>query len=212
MNPIIISLTSLKSRYDSGLLTKTLNSLLHQKTSYKYIILLNISLEPSQIFSNDYFTTNDIENIKSDFPRIEVNLVKNYGPICKLIPTLKKYKNNIIITVDDDCEYSPQLIEIFVSLYKENKCIICSRARDNIFKQKLTISKYPFANVNTKSLYILPEGVGGILYHSSWFDNNFINYDFEKLDNKYKRNDDLLIKAYTFFKKIDILTTNLYYK
>ena len=40
-------------------------------------------------------------------------------------------------------------------------------------------------NLNKSSIYLLPEGCGGILYHTEMFDDNIINYDYRKINIPY---------------------------
>jgi hypothetical protein len=53
-------------------------------------------------------------------------------------------------------------------------------------------------------LDLLPEGVGGILYHSSMFDSDFINFNFNNIEDEFLKNDDLILRAYTFIKNIQV--------
>lgn len=217
MTDIVISLTSIKKRYDDKLLHKTLNSLINLDT--KCIIVLNISKEPKLLDTG--FTDNDIKCLKNLYPQIIINITENYGSLRKLIPTLKLFKNHIIITVDDDTIYSKNMIEKFINSYNDNKCVISSRCRyiDNI-NINITELKFVINNIkNTKSKFcnkcnmnIIPEGVGGILYHSSWFDSKFINFDFNTLHIEFLTNDDLVLRAYTYIKNIAVYKIDCNYK
>ena len=65
--------------------------------------VLNLSKEPKYLDLG--FTDYDIECLNLLYPKIKINVVENYGSIRKIIPTLKLFTNNIIITVDDDIIY-----------------------------------------------------------------------------------------------------------
>jgi hypothetical protein len=51
---------------------------------------------------------------------------------------------------------------------------------------------------------LLPEGVGGVLYHSHMFDSKFINFEFNNLEKEFIKNDDILLRAYTYSKNIPV--------
>jgi len=139
MSEAIISLTTINQRYKSGILLKTLKSLVNQNTKRKFIICLNISTSPFQLDSG--FSKADINFLKKYLNNIitkfgkqkickfRINLCNNYGSLRKLLPTLKLYQNNIIITVDDDTEYPNNMLESYINCYLKNDCIVTSRGR-----------------------------------------------------------------------------------
>ena len=61
---------------------------------------------------------------------LEVNLCEDVGPHTKLLPTLQKYPDDVIITVDDDVYYDNSMIAELLSDYKETSepCVICKSA------------------------------------------------------------------------------------
>jgi len=200
-NLVVISLTSIKERYDKKILHNTLNSLINLNYD-NYIIVLNISKKPKYLDSG--FTDEDVECLSLLYPKIMLNIVENYGSIRKIIPTLKIFNNNIIISVDDDVIYDKDIISTFLNAYNLHKCIVAARCRDisqDIFD---TVLHYPKFYKNECKLDLLPEGVGGILYHSNMFDSKFINYNFNNLEDEFQKNDDLLLRAHTFIKNIPV--------
>jgi hypothetical protein len=200
MTEIIISLTSIKRRYTDKSLHKTLNSFINLQGNYK--IILNISKEPFLL--DEGFMDEDIECLKELYPQIIINVVKNYGSLRKIIPTLRLFKNHIIITVDDDVIYNTDIVDMFTKAYTQHQCIISAKCR-YIKYEDITISNFePVLNNGEKSMDILPEGVGGILYHSSWFMESFINYDFSTLPDEILKNDDIFLRAYTYCKNIPV--------
>jgi len=201
---VIISLTSIKRRYDEKILHNTLDALVNLNYD-DYIIVLNISKEPKYLDTG--FTDDDIKCLKELYPKIMINIVENYGSLRKIIPTLKLFNNNIIITVDDDCIYDKNLISTFVNVYNLHKCIVSSRCRNIDMNSHQSIFYHSEANYNDFRLDLLPEGIGDILYHSSMFDSKFINFNFNNLEVEFLKNDDLLLRAYTYLKNIPV-----YYK
>ncbi len=164
--------------------------------------MLNISKEPK--FLDTGFTDADIKCLHKLYPEIIINIVENYGPLRKIIPTLQQFTNNIIICLDDDSIYDKNIISTFVKVYNSHKCIVAGRCRRNTMNTNNLISNYSFAKNREFKLELLPEGVGGILYHSSMFDSNFINFNFNNLEKEFLKNDDLLLRAYTYIKKIPV--------
>jgi hypothetical protein len=204
-NLVIISLTSIKSRYDNKMLHNTIESLLNLNYD-NYIIVLNISKEPKYLDSG--FTDSDIEMLSLLYPKIKINVVENYGSIRKIIPTLKLFNNNIIITVDDDVIYDKNIISTFVDAYNLFKCIVSARCRIIDINCCYRITDFQISeNEYECNMNLLGEGVGGILYHSSMFDSKFINFNFNNLEEEFLKNDDLLLKSFSIIKNIPV-----YYK
>jgi len=199
---VIVSLTSIKKRYASGILQRTLNSLIQMEGKYK--IVINVSKDGFLL--DDGFTDDDINNLKNEYKDIEINIVKNYGPLRKIIPTLQKYKNSIIITVDDDIIYDKMLVNEYLSKYKEHNCVIACQCRYLEFNSNAYKKLTDHINEKrcVKSINLVPEGFGAILYHSSWFDNSFIYFDYLTLDIEYLKNDDLILKANSYIKNIPV--------
>jgi len=203
-NLVVVSLTSIKARYNARILHKTLDSLVNLNYD-NYIIVLNISKEPK--FLDTGFTDDDIYCLTLLYPKIMINVVENYGSIRKIIPTLKLFNNNIIISVDDDVIYDKNMINTFINVYNIHKCIVCVRCRNIHLDLVDKIDKYTMASKDECKLDLLPEGVGGILYHSSMFDSKFINFNFNNLEEEFLKNDDLLLRASTIIKNIKVYCT-----
>lgn len=208
-NLVIISLTSIKIRYNEKILHSTLDVLTNLNYD-NYTVVLNISKEPKYIDTG--FTDDDIKCLSELYPKITINVVENYGPLRKIIPTLKLFNNNIIITVDDDCIYDKNIISTFVNIYMLHKCIVASRCRENFMSVSNTVINYSMINKDELRLDLLPEGVGGILYHSSMFDSKFININLNNIEDEFLKNDDLFIRAYTINKNIPVYCKIIPYK
>lgn len=112
----IISLTSFPKRISC--VTKTLTSLLNQ-TSQVDKICLNLAIEefPNKIFS----LPEELQLFLKNNPLIEVHWLKHNTKVWKkIIPTLFRYKNANIISVDDDFIYPKDFIET-IKLNHEKK-------------------------------------------------------------------------------------------
>lgn len=167
-NPkIIVSLTSFPPRIPY--IHKTISSLLHQTLKPDMVIL--------------WLAKEQFLNGENDLPE-ELLKLKQYGltikwcsdlkPYKKLVPALKEYPDDIIITVDDDIYYDRNMVELLYKSYlKEPDYIHCHRCTKIYYKNAKIKAKG-----GGKKYYKKPSfanklvGVGGVLYppHSLYKD------------------------------------------
>ena len=112
--PVIVSLTSFPQRIN--IVIKTIKTLLTQTMKPDMLIL--------------WLASEQFPNRENDLPKELLDL-KEYGLTIdwykdirsykKIIPTLKKYPNSIIITTDDDIYYAPDTVESLYKSYLEHK-------------------------------------------------------------------------------------------
>lgn len=179
---LIISLTSFPQR-------------MHE-IHYALYSLLNQTLKPSKVVL--WLAEEQFPNREKDIPKIVLDLQKNGLTIewCeniysykKLIPSLKKYKNRVIVTADDDIYYEPDWLERLFKSSKENPgCIICHRAHRIKFDKDLL---QPYKKWSKKikggqlSYLNFFTGVGGVLYPVNSLYREVLNKDlFSKLAPK----------------------------
>jgi hypothetical protein len=161
----IFSLTSYPARFPY--LGLVIDSLINQKVKAKRIVL-NIAKDDQEFF-----------NLSFD-PVVEVNFVEDLKAAKKLIPTLIKYPNENIITVDDDTVYPDNLSEKLIQGYLNNPGnIITGRAR-KIAKDNrghfLPYMKWPLLfNGHDSSTNVMPTGVGGVLYPANIFHKDVLD-------------------------------------
>ncbi|MGL5357387.1 MAG: hypothetical protein ACRDAQ_12760, partial [Cetobacterium sp.] len=123
-----------------------------------------------------------------------------------LIPTLVKYPNDIVITVDDDVLYPYDLVENMYREYlKDKNCVYFYRGHKMTFDKNNDIQKYDNwlgdYQGEEKTLLTLPTGIGGVLYPPKCFDEDIVNETlFMKLAPKA---DDIWFKAMTLKKNIE---------
>jgi len=162
-NPLlIVSLTSYPERM------KTIHFTLHT--------LLNQSIKPDKLIL--WLAKEQFSRREKDIPR-RVRRLKRYGlsiewcsdirSYKKLIPTLKEYPDDIIVTADDDIYYPNNWLELLYEPYLKNKNIIhCHRAHKIIFDENKKIIQYKGWEKQTTSRDIsfltFFTGAGGILY------------------------------------------------
>ncbi|MGL5902329.1 MAG: hypothetical protein ACRCZO_06530 [Cetobacterium sp.] len=188
---IIVSLTTYNKRiYDVHL---TIESLFRQTVMPNKIVLW---------LAEDEFNLENIPYMLKKLQKkgLEIGFCKDLKSYKKLIPTLKRYPNDIIITTDDDIIYPYDFIEnLYKEYLKDNQCIYFYRGHKITFNKNKTINKYDNwigdYQGEEKTLLTLPTGIGGILYPAKCFDKEILNENqFMKLAPKA---DDIWFKAMT---------------
>ena len=170
--PIIISLTSYPARINTVHLV--IESILNQTIKADKVIL--------------WLAEEQFPNKEKDLPQQLLNLIpqgliidwyhdiKSYK---KLIPTLKKYPDNIIVTADDDIIYSKNWLKNLYGSYKKHP--------KDIQAHRVTKFKYKHGKFTTivggkdyyKGASYLNKltGVGGVLYPPNCFYKDILNED-----------------------------------
>ncbi len=100
---------------------------------------------------------------------LEIKYVKDLGPHTKLIPALHHYPEDIIITIDDDIFYKPDMIEQMLRSYKKDpSSILANRVATMTKDKKGRLESYlkweqdnPSCNPFSRNVII---GVEGCLY------------------------------------------------
>lgn len=102
---------------------------------------------------------------------LEVRYVKDIKSYKKLIPALKEFPDSTIITVDDDCLYSSDLLEHLIKTHIAHPLNVCGMECQYIKKKsERTLGPYnsfgfgDVAKDEMTSPNLIPEGFGGILY------------------------------------------------
>lgn len=205
MKKIIASLTTYGSRINS--VDLTLKTILNQTKKADKIILW---------LAEDEF---NFDNIPKDLLAlhinnlIEIKFCKDLKSYKKLIPTLKLYSEEIIITFDDDILYKDDLIEkLYAEHLKFPNTVICGRGHKIRFNINNSLKKYSKWDRRTQDFSedydILPTGAGGVLYPPNCFYKDILD---ESLFSRLAPNaDDIWFKAMTLMnnKKSKILFQN----
>jgi hypothetical protein len=173
--------------------------------------LLNQTLKPNKLIlwlAEDEFDENSIPLVlkRQQKRGLEIGFCKDLKSFTKLIPTLQKYSNQLIITADDDIVYPFDLVE---NLYKEyertdNNVVLCCRVHKMIFdKQNLLLPYNKWTSEyqgQETSMLVFPTGVGGVFYPPHCFHEDIFKEDlFLKLC---PHADDVWFKAMTLLKGI----------
>lgn len=176
-NKIIVSLTTYSKRIEEVYLV--IESIFNQTLKADKIILWLDETE---------FDEETIPNIlKNQRERgLEIRYYENIKSYKKLIPNLKEYQNEIIITIDDDIIYPINFIErLYKNHIKFPNVILCNIGRE-IPKNKKLILEYKnwkfTKNIKFPMYEIVPIGAGGILYPPNCFYKDIQNKElFQKL-------------------------------
>jgi len=157
---ITISLTSYSYRVDK--VNLAIQSLMDQELKADRIVL---HLDKSKFNQS---------NLPSDLMILEsrgltINFCKDIGPYTKLLPALKQYPENLIVTADDDLIYPRSFLrELYEAYLKNPQFIHCHRMHNMKFDANDKIKPYSEwdrkSNVAEPGLLVFPTGVGGILY------------------------------------------------
>ncbi|MDR1555360.1 MAG: glycosyltransferase family 8 protein [Campylobacteraceae bacterium] len=177
---IIVSLTSYPKRIDTVYLT--IKSLLSQTFSPDKIILW---LSPEQ-FPNkfDDLPKNLISCISDNF---EIDWYRDILSFKKLIPTIEKYPEAIIVTADDDILYRKNWLRDLVFSYLQNPNFIhCHRAHRIDFDENGNVLPYKKWHRDVKNEKVSYKnfftGCGGVLYPSGSLHNNVFKIeDFTRI-------------------------------
>ena len=160
-NNVIVSITSYGRRVSTSVVYYTLVSILRQSQKPKRIILWLDKLK----WSESTLPSRLLSLKKNGVEFILCNDVKSYT---KLVPCVKKYPKDIIVTLDDDIIYSSHTIEQLLkahSLYPNDIC--CFQALKIQCVNDIPTNYHRWVNYmqsyRGKGL-IFPLGVGGVLY------------------------------------------------
>jgi lipopolysaccharide biosynthesis glycosyltransferase len=177
---LIVSLTTYPARIET--VHQTINSLLSQTFSPSAIILW---LAKEEFPEGEKNLPNNLLKLKSK--GLSIKWCHNIKSYKKLIPALKAYRNNIIVTADDDIIYKSSWLEQLVASYIQYpNCIHCSRAHKVRFDETGMLMSYrewpreiKNSNPSFKTFFT---GCGGVLYPPNSLHNDVTNEnDFMEL-------------------------------
>jgi hypothetical protein len=101
---------------------------------------------------------------------LEINYCEDYWSFKKIIPTLRRFPEAIIITVDDDCLYNPDMLENMIMCYKQNPKAVWGNVIHNItFDANHKMKSYMDWDMNIDNTDEVSNrhfitSVGGVLY------------------------------------------------
>lgn len=202
---VIVSLTTFPARINS--VYKTISTLLQQTVKPDRLVLW--LAEPQFPEKNLPDNLTRLQEFGLEIRWIE----KDIRSFKKLIPALKEFPNDIVITVDDDNYYDSRLVEFLYNSYLENPdCIHARQAfvvkHDKNGKLVMKSRNYFYNSTYLPSYMNEPVGCGGVLYPPHSLDENVLNEEqFMKI---VPTNDDLWFWAHALIKgtKINVIKNN----
>lgn len=111
---IVVSLTSFPQRIN--IVVKTIKTLLTQTKKPDVVVLW---LAPEQFPDGEADLPQELLDLKQY--GLTIDWYKDIRSYKKIIPTIKKYPNSVIITTDDDIYYAPDTIETLYNSYLGHK-------------------------------------------------------------------------------------------
>jgi len=211
--PVYVTLTSIFNRQKS--LAITLRSLVEQ-TLTPDKIYVNLSEEPFKLdegFKDKEITNEDLRKILDD-PLIEVCWVENYGSHRKIIPTLEKVYDEdcIIVTVDDDTEFHPKLLERLVNKHLETgeqaamNVLSMDLVGDDLKNYEWDWSCLQLRRYQPGWVFNYSVGHAGVTYEPHWFDKEDI-FNMDKL-KFFLTSDDFTLNYFRIKKGIGCWSAN----
>ena len=171
-NGIIISLTSFPQRM--------------YEIHFTIYSLLTQTVKPSKVIL--WLGKEQFPNLEKDIPEkvlklrengLTIGWTNNMYSYTKLVPALREYPNNVIVTADDDIYYEKDWLEKLVKVHEKNpNDIICHRAhRIKLNKNGIApYKKWSKKIKGTKASYLnFLTGVGGVLYPVNSLNKDVLN-------------------------------------
>uniref|UniRef100_UPI003242F5E1 glycosyltransferase n=1 Tax=Lactococcus sp. TaxID=44273 RepID=UPI003242F5E1 len=185
---ITVSLTTIPNRIDKIKLVVT--RMMNQTVRPDRIVLYIDEAQKEKFKFND-----DLKKLID--LGLTVKYVRDIGPHTKYFYALQEYKNDIVITVDDDIIYSHRLIETLLNSYQAHPHAVSANIVTNFFFEngKLAPStkwrqKFSYGVGNSHSIGY---GVGGVLYPPQIMPEE--TFDEDKIRSLCLFADDLWLKA-----------------
>lgn len=169
------------------------------QNTYKDIhIVLTLYKDDLKLINNDL-------RLLIDMGIVELIVAEqDLGPHLKYFYAMQKYRENPVITIDDDVIYPETMIEEMVNAYKKYNCVIGRRCYE--IKSNMNYHNWLWAGlsqIKEPTHKNFATGIGGILYPPNCLDLSDDNVQ-EILTIKY--DDDFYLKALEVRKELKIMS------
>jgi len=153
--------------------------------------VLNQTLKPDRVVL--WLAEDQFAGREADLPQelvslvekgLEINWCDDIRPHKKYFYTMQKYPDDIVITVDDDVVYQPDLVETLVkSFIRHPYAVSALRAHRITFDENGKVNPYAlwergYALSGVASHALLAVGVGGVLYPPHCLGHELFNKEF----------------------------------
>jgi hypothetical protein len=218
---IINKLQSINLTSKEPIINEKDNSLIVSLTTFGrrisdvYLAIETIGLQtmkPSKVIlwlAEDEFDEKDLPvSLKNLQNRgLTIDYYKDIKAYKKLIPTLQRYKDCLILTIDDDVVYNWDLIEVLYKNYLSNPNVIhCGAAKQIVINSNEFTSYNSWKqNINetfTPSKMNFSVGFGGVLYFPDCFHTDIL--DENRFMHLTPHNDDIWFKMMSLLKGIKV--------
>ena len=158
---LIVSVTSYGRRVAKTLPSAMRSMLVQTRQPDKIIVWLN---------ENEYTAENLPQNLKKLVEKygVEVRFCENIMSYKKLVPALRSFPDDVIVTIDDDWVYRRKTLEMLWKAYQANpNNIYCTLAHKPLFDKNgklLSYNKWKMNLVEDEPGLLFPLGGSGTLY------------------------------------------------
>lgn len=201
---IVVSLTTIPERID--FVDIPIKCMLLQTRQVNKIVLW---------LDENKFSEANIPNRVLDLRKygLDIRFVKDIGPHTKYLYAFKEYRNDCIVTIDDDIVYPRNLIERLWNAHEKNPKAVCGTW---IWNMRVTRNGIPypasdFKDVNFDSdIYtdrtFIAQGVGGVLYPPGCIDKKYL--DAKLILSICPKADDVFMKAVEIMSGVEVVKAN----
>ncbi len=194
---LVVSLTTFDKRIDDAHLT--IESLFQQSLKADRIVLW---------LSREEFEPGDVPQALRNLERRGLTIAfcdEDLGPYKKFYYAVQHYPDSLLVTVDDDVIYPPDLLDkLYRAWLREPRTVHCHRAHRIGLDDSGRLLSYERWDKNIgdtrTSMLVMPTGIGGVLYFPGCFHAELLNKQlFMQLA---PRADDIWLKAMTLLQGV----------
>ena len=196
---IVASMTTIPSRIDT--IRPVIEAVLGQTTAVDH---LELNIPYRSIRAGVEYV---IPPWLAALDRVKVFRTDDYGPITKIAPSLVRHKDDsetYLWSVDDDCAYPPNQLEVLCRAHRPSERCILVRYGGELKSDGTVQFWHGEADVT------MFEGFGGVLYPPGCIGDDFAEYVETTSKNELcRRNDDIVLSMYFTARRVRIRLYNV---